>query len=118
MANRRRGEVEAELGGQKYTLVLTLGGLAELEGAFGVNDLAALGERLSAGKLSARDIICILQAGLSGSGANVDISQLPVANSLQEYARVVAELLMVTFGAEELSGQTAGALVNPSMPQT
>lgn len=31
MANRHRGEIEAELGGKKRTLCLTLGALAELE---------------------------------------------------------------------------------------
>ena len=53
MTNRRRGEVALELGGQRYTLCLTLGALAELEDAFGVADLAALGERFAAGRLSA-----------------------------------------------------------------
>jgi hypothetical protein len=33
MANRHRGEIEAELGGRKRTLVLTLGALAELDSA-------------------------------------------------------------------------------------
>jgi len=35
MANRHRGEIEAEIGGKTRTLVLTLGALAELEEAFG-----------------------------------------------------------------------------------
>jgi hypothetical protein len=41
MPNRHRGEIEAELGGERMTLVLTLGALAELESAFGVDDLVA-----------------------------------------------------------------------------
>ena len=42
MANTHRGEIEAEIGGARRTLVLTLGALAELESAFGADDLVAL----------------------------------------------------------------------------
>ena len=45
MANRHRGEIEAELGGQTHTLVLTLGALAEIENAYGGEDLIAIAER-------------------------------------------------------------------------
>ena len=50
MANRHRGEIEAEIGNAKRTLVLTLGALAELESAFGADDLAALTERFAQGR--------------------------------------------------------------------
>ncbi|MGN6118018.1 MAG: GTA-gp10 family protein, partial [Nitrobacter sp.] len=42
MPNRHRGEIAAEFGGRQRTLVLTLGALAELESAFGADDLVAL----------------------------------------------------------------------------
>ncbi|MBN9013699.1 MAG: gene transfer agent family protein, partial [Rhizobiales bacterium] len=38
MPNRYRGEIDAELGGRRRTLVLTLGALAELEASFGAGD--------------------------------------------------------------------------------
>ncbi|MBZ0139192.1 MAG: gene transfer agent family protein, partial [Pseudorhodoplanes sp.] len=60
MANRHRGEIEAEIGGARRTLVLTLGALAELEQAFGADDLAALAERFAGGRLKARDLIRII----------------------------------------------------------
>ena len=42
MANKHRGEIEAEIGGARRRLVLTLGALAELEAAFGAaNELYA-----------------------------------------------------------------------------
>ncbi len=44
MANTYRGEIAAEIGGKRRTLVLTLGALAELESAFGASDLMALAE--------------------------------------------------------------------------
>jgi hypothetical protein len=56
MINARRGEVEGQINGKPHRLVLTLGALAELEQAFAVDDLAALGARFGNGKLSARDL--------------------------------------------------------------
>ncbi|CAH1656770.1 Tail tube GTA-gp10-like protein [Hyphomicrobiales bacterium] len=103
-ANRHRGEVEAELGGQRHVLCLTLGALAELETAFGADDLALLGQRLSAGRLSARDIISILGAGLRGAGttlSDAEVAGLPVAGCLDAYALAVADLLTAAFGTAE-----------------
>ena len=68
MPNLHRGEIEAEIGGVRRRLVLTLGALAELEAAFGADDLTALAERFGAGRLSARDLIRIIGAGLRGGG--------------------------------------------------
>jgi hypothetical protein len=99
MANRHRGEVEAVFGGCRYTLCLTLGGLAELEAALGADGLAGLGERLGAG-LSARDVIRILAAGLRGSGAAMsdeDVAQFPLSE-FAAYAEAVRALLAATFG--------------------
>ena len=45
MANAHRGEIDAELDGRTYRLCLTLGALAELESAYGGEDLLALAER-------------------------------------------------------------------------
>jgi hypothetical protein len=55
MPNKHRGEIEAEIGGARRRLVLTLGALAELEAAFGADDLVALAERFGGGRLKARD---------------------------------------------------------------
>jgi len=68
MANRHRGEIEAEIGGARRRLVLTLGALAELEAAFGAEDLVALAERFGTGRLKARDLVRIIGAGLMRSG--------------------------------------------------
>ncbi|MGA7428678.1 MAG: gene transfer agent family protein, partial [Rhodoplanes sp.] len=64
MPNRHRGEIEAEIGGTPRRLVLTLGALAELEAAFGADDLVALAERIGGGRLKARDLVRIIGAGL------------------------------------------------------
>ena len=67
-ANRRRGEVDAELDGRCYRLCLTLGALAELEASYAAEDLAALVNRFSSGRLSATDMVRVIGAGLRGGG--------------------------------------------------
>ena len=101
MANRHRGEIEAESGGAKRKLVLTLGALAELEAAFGAEDLVALTERFGSGRLKARDLIRIIGAGLRGAGEAVsdeEVAAMAVDGGAQGYVRIAAELIAVTFG--------------------
>lgn len=101
MANRHRGEIEAEIGGARRKLVLTLGALAELEDAFGAEDLVALTERFGNGRLKARDLTRIIGAGLRGAGEAVsdeDVAAMEVDAGAQAYVRIAAELIAVTFG--------------------
>lgn len=110
MANRHRGEVDAELGGRRYTLCLTLGALAELETAFGADDLSALAGRFSSGKLSARDAIRILAAGVRGGGnalSDEEVAALSAEGGVAGHLRIVADLLSATFGTSE-AGEGAG----------
>ena len=103
MANRYRGEIEAELGGRKLTLCLTLGALAELEHRFGESDLVGVARRIEEGRLSARDLLAISACGLKGGGAQIsddDVAALAVANGLRGYVDIAARLLAATFGSE------------------
>ena len=100
MANAHRGEIEAELGGQTYTLCLTLGALAEIEYAYGGEDLIAIAERFEKGRIKATDAIKVIGAGLRGAGQNFKddkIAKLSVAGGAPGYLRIVAELLKATF---------------------
>jgi hypothetical protein len=63
MPNRRRGEARITLSGRPHVLRLTLGALAELEDAFGVESLPALAARFGEGRLSSRDLVAILGGG-------------------------------------------------------
>jgi hypothetical protein len=102
MPNRHRGEIEAEIGGARRTLVLTLGALAELEAAFGADDLVALAERFGAGRLKARDLVRIIGAGLRGAGESVgddEVAQMSVGGGAEGYVRIAAELIAATFGS-------------------
>ena len=101
MPNKHRGEIEAEIGGGKRRLVLTLGALAELEDAFGADDLVALAERFGAGRLKARDLTRIIGAGLRGAGETVsdaEVAAMAVAGGAAGYVRIAAQLIEATFG--------------------
>lgn len=101
MANKHRGEIDAEIGGVTRTLVLTLGALAELEAAFGADDLVALAERFGSGRLTARDLTRIIGAGLRGAGEAVsddEVARLSVQGGAQGYVRIAAALIAATFG--------------------
>jgi hypothetical protein len=102
MPNKHRGEIEAEIGGAQRRLVLTLGALAELEAAFGAEDLVALTERFGSGRLTARDLTRIIGAGLRGAGEMVtddEVAAMPAEGGAQGYLRIVTELIEATFGA-------------------
>jgi hypothetical protein len=113
MPNHHRGEIEAEIGGARRKLVLTLGALAELESAFGADDLVALTERFGSGRLKARDLTRIIAAGLRGAGEVItdeEVSRLPVADGVNGYVRIAADLIAATFGEAKPEEQTARPL--------
>jgi len=100
MANRHRGEIEAELDGRTLRLRLTLGALAELEQAYGDTDLLALAERFEAGRIGARDAIRLIGAGLRGSGEEIaddEVARMASAAGAAGYVAICAELLQATF---------------------
>lgn len=110
MANHHRGEIDAEIGGARRRLVLTLGALAELEAAFGADDLVALAERFGSGRLTARDLIRIIGAGLRGAGEAVsdeEVARMAVADGAAGYVRIAAELITATFGTDDATRSTA-----------
>ncbi|MFD2237047.1 gene transfer agent family protein [Aureimonas populi] len=103
-ANRRRGEVAAIIDGRQEVLCLTLGALAELEDAFAAESITALAARFGSGRLSARDLMRILGAGLRGAGRSVEdeaVAALRFEGGAAGAARVAAELLEAAFGGAE-----------------
>ena len=87
--NTARGEVLLEIDGRSQRLCVTLGALAELEGAFDVASLAELGERLA--QMTASDLITGL-AAVSGVGtaelARADVDPKAAAHAVAEAFRV------------------------------
>jgi Phage tail tube protein, GTA-gp10 len=118
MANTRRGEIEAVIGGQTRTMVLTLGALAELEQAFAVDDIMALGERFASGRLSSRDIIRVVGAGLRGAGSSIgddELATLTIEGGASMAAKHAFDLLRHAFGVEE--HETQDDAPNPRVPR-
>jgi hypothetical protein len=110
-ANRRRGEVEAVIDGERRILCLTLGALAELETAFAAGDLNGLAERFSTGRLKAADMIRVIGAGLRGGGnlfSDEEVAAMSMEGGIAGYARIVGDLLAATFGGSE-----EGVMQNP-----
>ena len=129
MPNRRRGEVALQLGDTRYTLCLTLGALAELEDAFGVQDLMALGQRFGSGRLSSRDLLTLLAVALRGGGhamSDAEVARLPLHDGIEPVAAALADLLVMTFGGGEgptnpphpIQPQDANASLTPSRGTT
>jgi len=111
MPNSHRGEVALTLGAARYTLCLTLGALADLEAAFGVEDLGAVVERFGSGRLSSRDVLTLLAVALLGGGHALSyeaVAALPLPDGIEPVAQALADLLLATFGASP---------ANPPLPQ-
>ncbi len=100
MVNLHRGEISAEIGGETWTLCLTLGALAELEAAYDGEDLLAIVERFERGRISATDALRVIGAGLRGGGHDItdeEVSRLKVDGGAAGYVAIVANLLRATF---------------------
>ena len=101
MAIVQRGEIDANIGGERVTLCLTLGALAELEQRLQAGDLVGLAERFASGRVSARDLTAILGAGLRGGGnatTDDDLARLSIEGGLKGAAEIAVRLLKATFG--------------------
>ena len=102
MPNPYRGEIEARLDGAPYRLCLTLGALAELESAFGDDRHAGARRALPvSGRLSARDAVRIIAAGLRGAGhdiADEAVARMQAEGGAAGFVDIVARLLAATFG--------------------
>jgi hypothetical protein len=123
MLNRHRGEIEATLDGRPYRLVLTLGALAELESAFGDDDMLALAARFEKGRLSAKDCTKIITAGLRWAGCGIsedDVNAMQAEGGAAGYVDIVARLLNATFGGGEAralpGGEGGGSIARDPFP--
>lgn len=113
MSNPHRGEVSLDLGGRRHVLRLTLQALAEIEAAFAVQGLDALGARLGGGKLGATDLMRLLGALVRGGGEKVadrDLADLVEARDLPAIIAGIAAVFEASFGGE-------GTSPDPRAPQ-
>jgi len=102
-ANRVRGEIEAVINGERRILCMTLGALAELETAFGVDNIGDLASRFSGGRIGTRDVMAIIAAGLHGGGNVIDdgdLDDIRVEGGLGGALSLAATLLASAFVPE------------------
>ena len=100
MANPWAGEVALVLDGQRHVAKLTLGALAELEGALDSGTLIDLVQRFESGAFSTRDVLALVVAGLRGGGwqgTAADLRTVEIAGGPVAAARAAAELLARAF---------------------
>jgi hypothetical protein len=119
MANLHRGEIEATLDGTPHRLCLTLGALAELEAAFGDEDMLALANRFSGGRLSARDAVRIIGAGLRGAGTQITddaVARMQGEGGAAGFVDIVARLLAASFGGTPASGSAIAIDSTAALP--
>ena len=105
MVNAYAGEVAITLDGQAHMAKLTLGALAELEGALQTGSLIDLVERFEAGQFSTRDVLALIVAGLRGGGwqgTAADLRCVTIGGGPVQAARVAAELLARAFALPPL----------------
>lgn len=118
MANGHRGEIEACLNGKTWKLCLTLGALAELESAFGDEDMLALAQRFEKGRLSASDATRIIGAGLRGAGYDVTnevVKAMRPEGGVLGIVDIVARLLTATFGGSQGENSSQGNSPRPEV---
>ncbi|MDB5555186.1 MAG: hypothetical protein JWL86_5170 [Rhizobium sp.] len=102
-ANRVRGEIEAVINGERRILCMTLGALAELETAFGVDNIGDLATCFSGGRIGTRDVMAIIVAGLRGGGNVIedgDVGDMRVEGGIGGAVTLTARLLSSAFAPE------------------
>lgn len=95
--NAARGEAKVQLAGERVTLCLTLGALAEIEALLKAEGFANLAERMR--RLSAADLAGALEALLRGGGADdATARSLARAAEPREAAEAVARAFEAAAG--------------------
>lgn len=119
MANLHRGEISAVLDGKRHTLCLTLGALAELEERLGGEDILALAQRFESVRITAREAICVIGAGLRGAGHDIPdeaVARMQVDGGVPGYLSLVINLLQAAFGAEAAPDTAGSGDINAPFP--
>ncbi len=100
MSNPWAGEVTILLDGKPHVAKLTLGVLAELETTLGTGSLVDLVERFEERRISTRDVLALIIAGLRGGGwqgSPSDLLTVEIGGGPLAAARAAAELLARAF---------------------
>ncbi len=105
MTNKVRGEVKFEVDGKEYNLCLTLGALAEIEEALGIEDFTKIEDHFKKPKI--KDIASILLALLHGGGhtdmTRDDLMSFPL--NVQELTEKIGETFRASGMGEDSEGK-------------
>lgn len=115
MANAIRGEAALAIGTTSYTLLLTLGALAEIEEGLGLTDFSQIGPRLKNAR--ACDVAVIAAALLKGGGHTITPQEvLALPCDIGTLMRAIAEAFARAGlkGAGGASAPFAGTASSPS----
>ena len=100
MSNSIRGEVQVTLGGDEFTLCLTLGALADIESGLGVKNLHEMDERLN--RPSMGDLMVILCALLRGGGHDVSPEELGArAINLRDVVKAIEKAFHTALASDD-----------------
>lgn len=115
MVNTIRGEAALVVGAKRYTLLLTLGALAEIESGLGLANLGEIGPRLRQAR--ADDLAVIAAALLNGGGEDMtptEVMALPVElSALLAAIGAAFQHASLKAGGGDSSGPFVGT---PSLP--
>ncbi len=104
MANKARGEVELDLGGETYVLRPTFGAVCEIEDAIGAN-LFDIGRKLERAEITAQELVKLTHACIAQSGASIEVDKLGELiveqGSLSVIAALVGFCQSYAFGGRE-----------------
>ena len=113
MANKHRGEVTLELGGESYVLVPSFGNVAEIEDAIGTN-LLTVGKKLEATNFTEPELLSFIEAFLKASGHEVDAEAIAEGITESGVLNVTAPLIKFVvayaFGGTTKKKAAGGAL--------
>src|SRR5690606_32522687 len=94
---------------------------AELESTFGDEDMLALAERFARGRLSARDAVRIIGAGLRGAGHQFTddaVARMRAEGGAAGFVDIISRLLTATFGtADDTPMAKAGDTAEARSPE-
>lgn len=107
MVNPHRGEVALVINGTPRRMRLTLGALAALEARLASGSLVELAERFEAGRISASDLLALLEAGLEGAGCPMpdgSLADAEIEGGTVGAMRAGLELLSAAFRPLQANG--------------
>ncbi len=94
MANKARGEIKLDLGGETYVLVPSFAAVCEIEDKLG-SDLFHIGMRAEDLKFNAKELVHTIQTILEANGYDVD--ERAVAEAIAKEGASSAVVALITF---------------------